>query len=257
MIYKFLGRPTTFLTYWPEKVDKMASAEDDAPVPSKDGPRYRSVETRREVALARYYGMGPEGEQDIEEIAEYLRVDPHTVEKYIWESPKSKEVRQLLAEREARTRMDIFVHLKKRLDNLREMERELMEAKDVVVTGYQIRDAIGEIDFENADGVSRQEGEDKRTTSVTLGYPIPDRFEEVTDISEDLKAVWREIRQTEEQIRSLMALDKPTETKTEHTGSVVVEQKLYNFEGGDELPDAEIIEVESETVDVSQVGIDE
>lgn len=233
----------------------------DSELPDKakrDGPRFRRVEQRRRVALAKYYGTGSGEEWDIPEIADYLRVSEDTITNYLYDTEMGDQVREMFPAAEERMKMDILLEKKERLDQLRELFKEKLDEKEAVVTGHRIESAHGELNFETVDGVRAPTGESGSSNTIRLDTPTPDEFEERSVFDEEARAILREIRKHENDIREMMSLDEPDEVRTEHRGDAVVEQKIYNFDGADSaLPDAQIVDVESQPVDTSQVGPDD
>lgn len=218
-----------------------------------DGPRFRRVEQRRRVALAKYYGTGSETAWSISEISEYLNVAEGTVEDYIFNSEMGDKMREMFPAAEERMKMDILLEKKDRLDKLREMFWDKIEESEVAVKSHRIESVSAEPDFEGIEGLSKPEGENAHPTQVVIDTPVPDRFEERGALDEEARAMLREIRKHENDIRDMMSLDDPDEVKTEHTGDAVIEQKVYNFDGADDsLPDAEVIDIESEEVEVDE-----
>jgi len=56
----------------------------------------------------------------------------------------------------------------------------------------------------------------------------------------------------------MLSLDEPDEVHTEHHGDAVIEQKVYDFGGADsDLPETEVIDVESQEVDEDAVDPDQ
>lgn len=223
----------------------------------KDGPRFRRVEQRRRVALAKYYGMG-EREWEIGEIADYLRVSEDTVKEYLYNSQMGEDVQDMFPAAEERMKMDILLEKKSRLDQLRELFEEKLEEKEVSITGHRLESAHGELDFEPIDGVRAPTGESAPDNTIRLDAPAPDSFDERSVFDDETRAILREIREHENDIREMLSLDTPDEVKTEHQGDAIVEQKIYNFDGSDnDLPDAQVVDVDSEPVDTDQVGPDD
>lgn len=221
-------------------------------------PRFRRVEQRRKVAIAKYYGTGGDGEWEIDEIAEYLNVSEDTVKDYIYNSEMGDRAREMFPAAEERMKMDILLEKKDRLTTLRDLFEEKMEEKEVSVTGHRLESVHGEVNLSEIDGIRAPTGEDAPKNRIRLDAPTPDQFDERSVFDDETRAILREIRKHENDIREMMSLDEPDEVHTEHTGDAVVEQKIYNFDGADDgLPDAEVIDVEAEPVDTSDVGEDE
>jgi len=229
----------------------------DSKLPDKakrDGPRFRRVEQRRRVALAKYYGTGSGEKWPISEIADYLRVTEDTVKDYLYDTEMGDRVREMFPAAEERMKMDILLEKKERLDKLRELFEDKLEEKEISVTGHRIESSQADMDFENIEGV-KPPSTDGVSNTIRLDAPAPDQFEERSVFDDETRAILREIRKHENDIREMMSLDQPDEVKTEHTGDAIVEQKIYNFDGADDtLPDAEIVDVDSQPVDTHAVG---
>lgn len=200
--------------------------------------------------MSKYYGLGSDGEWEIEEIAEYLNVNESTVQKYIHESELGEQAREMFPAAEARMQMDILMNLRERLEQVREIRNDLMKKKEVVPSSYKLESGTGSLNFENVEGVSRSGGEESPDNRITLETPVVDKYAEVTSFDQELQAVLREERKIEEEIREFLSLDEPDEVKTSHEGDAIVEQKIYTSTGlGDDLPETEIVDVDAEVVD--------
>lgn len=212
-----------------------------------DTPRFRKPERRKEVALAKFYGLGDDGEWEIEEIAEYLNVGESAVRNYIYDSELGERAREMFPDAVARTKMDVLMNLRERLNQVREIRRDLMKRKDVIPTGYVLDENTAEVSFENIDGMDKPMGEDSPSNYISLEVPVVDSFDEVTDFDDELQAVLREERMIEDEIREFLSLDEPDEVETSHTGDAVVEQKIYTAtDVGGNLPDQEVVEVDAQ-----------
>jgi len=138
------------------------------------------------------------------------------------------------------------------------MFEDKMKEKDVSVTNFRLESAQAEMNYSNVEGVRSPTGESAPKNTVRLDAPTPDTFEERVVFDDELRALLREIREHEADIREMLSLDEPDEVKTEHTGDAIVEQKIYNFDGADRgLPDAQVVDVDSEPIDTDTVGPDE
>jgi len=233
-------------------------SESDLPDTRKDKPRFRRPEQRRRVALAKYYGTGSDGEWSIAEIAEYLRVAETTVEDYIWDTEMGDKARDMFPAAEERMKMDILLEKKDRLDKLREMFDEKLDEKKAVVTGHQLESVHAEVSMADLEGVRGPTGEEAPKNRIRLDAPHPSKFDSVSVFGEELRALLREIREHENDIREMLSLDEPDEVEQSQAGDTIVEQKIYNFDGADDgLPDAEIIDVNTEEVNVDEVNSNE
>lgn len=229
-------------------------SESELPDTSDDSPRFRRPEQRRRVALAKYYGTGSDGEWSIEQIAEYLKVEESTVEGYIYNTEIGDRVREMFPAAEERMKMDILLEKKDRLDELRDLFTEKMKEKEAAVTSHELESVRAEMNFEDIEGLRAPTGEGMSQNTVRLDAPKPSKFEERAVFDEEARALLREIRKHENDIREMMSLDEPDEVRTEHTGDAVVEQKIYNFNESDEMPEAQVVDVEAQEVDTSMVG---
>ena len=223
----------------------------------RDGPKFRRVEQRRRFALAKFYGMGNDGEWEVSDIADELRVSESTVKNYLYDSDMGDQVREMFPAAEERMKMDILLDKKERLEKLRELFEDKLEEKDVSVTSYEIESLNPEASFENMDGLRVPEGEDTPSNQIRLDAPVPKRFSQRSKFDGEARAILREIRKHENDIRDMLSLDEPDEVHTEHHGDAVVEQKVYDFGGADSsLPDTEVVDVEAEVVDEDSVSPD-
>lgn len=195
-------------------------------------------ETKIRIAVSKFYGMGKDGEWTYERIAEYLDEPVYQVKQFIHESALGAEAEGMMAEKESQTRMEIYRDLKNKLDNLKQVEKQLMDAKDVKPSSYNLEKAMGRVSF---DQVPNMEGDYDDGTLKEVNVPIPDDYVEVADI-DGLKDVWREQRQVIEQLEDLLGLEEPE--RIEQTSEQVIDVKYWETSNvGDELPDQEVIDV--------------
>lgn len=221
----------------------MSETEDidtsDEPEPG-EGPRFNK-QTRIRIALAKKNGVDGE-EWTIDEIADYLQVSKRTVKKYLYESEMAQEVDSMLAEKEAQTRLELVQQLKEKLKTLDEVEKKLQKEKKAVPTSYKLKKAHGKIDFENVPNVEADGDLEQR---VEVDVPIPETYEEVPNV-DDLRDVWREKRQVQEQLEDLLGLESPDELDV--SSEEVIDVKYWDMgdgSGDDGLPDQDVIDVES------------
>lgn len=183
--------------------------------------RFKSRKDRIHHALRLYHGIGCE-EHSREEIAEELDVRRTTVDEYLDETPQADEIRQTHDAVGEMTRNELIMDKRDRLRQLRELEEELRDAVEVVVTGFEFKDVELEVDGTAADNISVSEDAD----ATYMGQvPVPKRVKEVPQFKR-LRAVWNEMRQTEEELATLMGLNEPEEVNV--TGNVT-EQKFYKL----------------------------
>lgn len=218
-------------------------SDTDADVPDSvkpDGPRFRKKETRVRVALAKFYGMGDDGEWTVEEIADYLRISPATVRNYVYKSQLSDEVEDKLAEAQARTRMDLAMRMLDRLDDLEELIEEKRAVKKPEVVSHKIETVEGDVVM-NRDGMSVG-GED--TKEVEFNVPVPDQFSEVTKVDSEMETLLREWRQTADDIEDLLGLEAPEQIESEHR-EVSIEGKVVKGIDNTGFPSAEVTDEKS------------
>lgn len=209
--------------------------------------KYRNEETRIRVALSKYYGMGSDGEWSIDEIADYLNCSEKTVEKYLYQSEIAQQTEGMLAEAEAQTRMQLLEDMHNQLDALEHIQGELMQKKEAVPTSYQMVKTEAEID--PSDEHNLDVADDGGNIDVRV--PVPKSYAEVTD-TEELTDIWRERRLIREQMEDLLGLEAPEEIETNNETTIDV--KHWEVEGGndsdDALPDQDVIDIESNTVEM-------
>lgn len=199
-------------------------------------------ETKIRIAVSKFYGMGNDGEWGYDRIATYLDDPKHKVKKYIHESSLGAEAESMMAEKEAQTRMDIYRDLKDKLENLKEVEQQLLDAKKAKPSSFSLETAEGAVSF---DEVPNMEANYDNPSLMETEVPIPDDFTEVADI-DGLKDVWREQRQVIEQLEDLLGLEEPEQI--EQSTEQVIDVKHWESSGvADDLPDQEIIDANSPT----------
>lgn len=216
----------------------MSETETDQtkPVLDREKPRFRKKDMRVEVALAKYYGLGEDGEGwDYSEIADYLRVDEKTVRRYIHETEIAREVEDKLAEKQARTRMKIAMKLLDRVDRLEEQ----IQAKE-----RETRPAVASHRYENVKGEVNMVKEGMEVTDdkeLEFQVPIPDKFVEVPKVDNDLKTLYKEWRMTVQEIEDLLGLEEPEQVESEHR-EINATIKSWNVDMGDDspFPEAEV-----------------
>lgn len=195
-------------------------------------------ETKIRIAVSKFYGMGKDGEWSYERIAEYLDEPIHKIKQYVHESSLGAEAESMMAEKETQTRMEIYRDLKNKLENLKQVEEELLEAKKAKPSSYTLEKASGRVSFDN---VPNMEGDYDDGSIKEIDVPIPDDYAEVTD-TDGLKDVWREQRQVIEQLEDLLGLEEPDQI--EETSEQVIDVKHWQASDvGDDLPAQEVIDV--------------
>lgn len=209
---------------------------DSKPVPVTDDstPRFKKKETRVQVALAKYHGMGDDSPWTIQEIADYLNVDTSTVSDYVNNTEMAEQVEDQLAEAQARTRMRLAMKLMDYLDNLEEMEATMREEKRPAVVSHKYEDVEGEVTMQK-EGMTVVD--DK---NVDFEVPVPDHFKEVPKVS-NLKDIWREKRQVIQQIEDLLGLEAPDQVESKHE-EVNTEIKIWGGMDDANFPEQRVIE---------------
>lgn len=211
------------------------SKSQEKPVLDKEKPRFRKKDMRVQVALAKYYGLDQEGEGwDYEEIADYLRVDESTVRDYIHNTELAHEVEDKLAERQARTRMDIAMKLLDRVDRLEEAIRAKEQETKPAVASHRYERVKGEVNMMKEGMEVTDEKE------LEFDVPVPDKFVEVPKVDNDLKTLYKEYRMLIQDIEDLMGLEEPEKVESEHR-EINAQIKAWNVDMGEaDFPQAEV-----------------
>lgn len=207
----------------------------------KKGARFKSRRDRIHHALRLWHGIGCE-EHDLDEIADSLNVRRTTVEEYIYETEQAREVKQAFSDLADQTRDELIMEKRARLRQLRELEEELREAVEVVVTDFKFEDVELEVEAPRESNVSVSE--DAEATYMGQ-VPVPNRVKQVPQFNR-LKSVWDEMRQTEEELASLMGLNAPEELSIE---ADVTDRKVYKLGGDPEeegFPEQEVSDLSEE-----------
>jgi transposase len=203
--------------------------------------------TRVRIAVAKYYGLDGE-EQSYEQISDELGVSTKQVKRYIHETSVGAEAEKMLAQKEAQARFQIYEKLSRKLEHLEQIEEELLEKKDIAPSSYKLESATGMVAFDSVPNV-QADPKAENVTFIEQDVPVPDDFVEVSDVGE-LKDVWREQRQVIEQMEDLLGLEEPEQI--EETSQQIVDVKHWSMDGADDnLPDQEVVELESDTEEVA------
>jgi transcriptional regulator with XRE-family HTH domain len=218
-------------------------SESELPDKEKDRPRFRKKDTRVQVALAKFHGMGDDDPWTVEEIADYLNVNVSTVSEYINNTEIGEEVESQLAEAQARTRMKLGMKLLDRLDNLERMMSLKEEEKRPAVVSHRYENVRGKVTM-NREGMTI---DDEKEVGFTV--PVPDKFKEVPKVDNDMKTLMNEWRQTVEQVEDLLGLEEPDKIESE-VNETRTEIKLWggmedaNFPEQEQREDAPVVELE-------------
>lgn len=214
-------------------------------------PKFRKKETRVEVALAKYYGLGDEEPWELDRIADYLNVSRSTVEDYVYNTEMAEEVERAAAEAQARTRMEIVVKLKDELEKLEDIEEDLLQAKDTVISSYTPKTV--EVSVNSPKGVHFDDGNPSPTVSTQI--PVPQDYSEVPDTSK-LKNVWIQKRKIIQDIEDLMGLEAPDQVE-KNEKSVSLERKVYEVRDQGNFPESSVNHVDEEAVEIEVEPTDE
>jgi len=209
---------------------------------SPERPVYKTKKNRVRRALSMYYGMGAEPPSTVSEISNELNVTEKTVRKYINETPMAEAVEKQLDQVAAQTRKEIVLDLRERLEKLRRLESELMDASETVVTGFSFKDVKATVKDTETYGLTVDEANEE---VVDTQVAVPKRLKQIPQF-ERLQMVWEEQRKTEDQISNLLGLKEPEEVEV---GGTVTERKVWKGVEDDddnEYPDQEVVDVESE-----------
>lgn len=184
--------------------------------------RFKSRRDRIHHALRLYHGIGQEEEWAREDIADFLGVQRSTVDEYLDETPEATELKMAHNAVAEQTRTELIADKRARLRTLRELEEQLREAVEVVVTGFEFKDVELEVSGTESDVVDVAEDSD----ATYMGQvPVPKRVKEVPQFKR-LQAVWSEMRETEKELASLMGLSAPEQIDV---NTEVIERKYYQL----------------------------
>lgn len=197
-----------------------------------DPDQYSSPDAKARFSVAKYYGMGSDGQWTVGDIADALNVSTRQVYRYLNESEIGREVEEALAVSEAEWRLDAALHLRRELDRLEDIERELLQSTATAPT---------EFDEETVEGIPT--GNDSIVITNIEGhemkFPIPTEYQEIIDYGPELERVNKEKRQYIDQIMKLLGLEI-------HDGGLSVrgpsensdrELVVYRVVGGDSSDD--------------------
>ena len=177
-----------------------------------DPSEYTSTDAKTRFVVAKYYGMGSEGEWSVDEIADALDVTPRQVYRYINESEVGQETREMQGVTEAEWRLDAALHLRGEIERLEEIKEELLDKTTTVPTDFE--DQVVE-DTPTRDGqVIFAEQDD-----YSLIVPVPSEYEAITDYGTNLERIQKEKRQHIDQIITLLGLDNQDSDRRQQRSS--------------------------------------
>lgn len=212
----------------------------------------RTHDQKVKFALSRHYGMGRDGERwSRERIADALGVSKRQVSRYLNESDIAQDVKDVLAVDEAAWRLDMAVDLRKEIQRLEDIERQLLKRKKAVPTGFETKSVrgspTGDYNVKLADD----------TRDYQLQISVPTRYTEVTAYGRDLKEVQTQKRQYWDQVADLLGLDAPSRKEVDHTLADRTEEvKVIEFRtDDDEYPSAQAeATADGDIIDIDNVA---
>lgn len=213
-----------------------------------DPSGYTRKSSRERFAVAKFYGMGSDGEWSAPEIADALDVSTRTVHRYLNQSDIAQEVQDVLAATEAEWRLDMALDLRKEIRYLNEVEQELKQRKKAVATDFSTKTVHGTPTGDRNVSLADDAQE------YRLKMPVPVDFETVTDYSADLQEVQAEKRRYWDQIADLLGLDDTdSQTVDETLADSVDEVKIVEVRQTDDAyPEQDVVDM-AEVQDVEDV----
>jgi predicted transcriptional regulator len=201
---------------------------------SSKSPKFQSKAERVRFAIRKKYIV--EENWTNKEIAQELGVSPEVVSRYLNQTPQAEEVQKAREALEKEEWKQLVTDLKRRIDKLAELERQLWDVVEPAVTAYDFVPVEAEIsDFHLQDGgnsVALELDENDRQ-EVDVEVPVPDQWQEIPAFSR-LKSVWDERRRTEEQLAKLLGLEAD---ETLNLDGSITERKVFQVD--DDYPDAQ------------------
>jgi len=212
-----------------------------APTPGN----YKSTRAKERFAVAKFYGMGSDGEWTVPEIADELDVTERQVYRYLNESQIAEETREVLATTEAEWRLDLAIQLRREVQRLEEIEGQLLEKKEAIPVGYEQKTVegtpTGDRNIKLPDHVN----------SYKLQVPVPTDFKTITDYGPDLERVQKEKRNYLQQIAKLLGLNAADRKEVDQTLATRHEEvKIVEYRDTsrtDDYPEQEVIDVDGGT----------
>lgn len=217
--------------------------------PTRDPAQYTRPEAKQRFAVAKFYGMGGDGEWKVPEIADALDCSERQVRRYLNESEIAKEVREVLAITEAEWRLDMALKLRKTVQRLEGIEQELMDRSKAVPTSHRMEQVEG---THTGDANIRLSDD---TPEYEIEIPVADSYKEVTDYGADLERVQKEKRQYLSQIADLLGLNESDQRSIDETlAGRADEVKIVEVRQSDDpYPEAEAIDMADDDAEPSDV----
>lgn len=208
---------------------------------------YTSKQAKERFAVAKYYGMGSDGEWTADEIADELDVSTRQVFRYIHESEIGEQVSEMLATTEAEWRLDTAIELRREVKRLEEIEQELLKKKEAIPTGFEQKTVQGTPTGDRNISLADQANE------YRLEIPVPNDYKTVTDYGPDLERIQKEKRNYLQQIAKLLGLDADNQREIDETlAGQAQEVKVVEYrEAEDDYPEQEVIDVDDNTAHIN------
>lgn len=212
-----------------------------------DPSSYTSQQAKERFAVAKFYGMGSDGEWTAKQIAEEMDVSVRQVYRYIHDSEIGQQAREMLGTVEAEWRLDLAIQLRKEVKRLEEIEQELLQKKEAVPTAFQEHTVRGTPTGDRNISLSDHANE------YELTIPVPEDYETVTDYGPDLERVQKEKRNYLQQIAKLLGLDSAQQRDVDEAlAGRADEVKIVEYRTEeDDYPEQEVIDVDGEVRDAT------
>jgi len=197
-----------------------------------DPSKYASTDAKARFAVAKYYGMGSDGEWSVNEIAEALDVSTRQVYWYINESEIGRETREIQGLTEAEWRLDAALHLREDIERLEEIETELLDRTTSAPTDFQ---------EQMVEGIPTRDGQVilADVDDYTLRIPVPSEYKEITEYGSDTEQIQKEKRNHIDQIITLLGLDDHDGDRRQEHPSVGSDVEPVQFREVDDEGDTE------------------
>lgn len=198
-----------------------------------DPSEYASTEAKARFAVAKYYGMGSDGEWSVDEVAEVLDVSTRQVYRYINESEVGQETREMQGVTEAEWRLDAALHLREEIDRLGEIETDLLERTTTAPTDFE-EQMVERTPTRDGQVILGDEDD------YSLIIPVPSEYKEITEYGPDTEQIQKEKRQYIQQITRLLGLDDHAGDRRVQRPSVGSDVEPVQFREVDDEGDTEM-----------------
>ncbi|MFB6282544.1 MAG: hypothetical protein ABEK59_01225 [Halobacteria archaeon] len=213
----------------------------------RGNPKFDTKAERVRFAIRKKYLS--EEEWSNSEIADELNVREEMVSRYLNKTPQAEEVQKARNALEKEKWKEMVADLTQRIDKLAELERQLWNVVEPVVSSYEIKEMDAELTdyhLQSSGGslqldLTEEVDDETHGEDVEVEIPIPEQWKEIPEFSR-LRSVWDERRRTEEQLANLLGLDADDTLRLE---GEVTDRKVFSIED-DSYPDAEPHAVDEE-----------